>query len=483
MEAQLKAVVEYIIASRRALGANSSGAEGVVTTQFSHLKQLFQKGAESVSEASAVLHALSTPSVVDAFSAEQRKDLATALTGAGIVASPEKAGRTTKASLQTHNFLHNYLTNDDWNALVGDAVLTDKLAVIVNRSLKLGLTNPSEMTIVANIALLFVASRLSPTAEQGYALVLEYKKLNKVRRVGVTQTLASFPCDVQEFCARHGDAFDASDQPIASRVGADVLASMRQRIAARRSHKSLASGVETAASSSSAGATAQAMLAAMASMMCGHQNRQIPIQMCGPPHRQFQIQMGGPLTDVGGSSSFQEQAQVPAPKAIGVPPPRLAIKDAPETDESGSPPGMKDGTQQPQTLAEMEREMQEALANKAADARQKKIAEQAGIDANSGASAKGDKSSPKSAAKALKGSPKPKLAHGSPSAKACSPKSTLAKRPSITIERSRSQVLARTGSPGKGQSKAFAFQGSDTKPALKRARKWLEDEHNIVLNS
>ena len=87
---------------------------------------------------------------------------------------------------------------------------------------------------------------------------------------------------------------------------------------------------------------------------------------------------------------------------------------------------------------------------------------------------KGTVKQPKPKSKAKEPQPKKKVQKPASKSEAKKP---VSKNPSVNVERSRNQVLGRTGLIGPGQTKTFSFNvyGSEEK-AMKEANKWLQNE-------
>ena len=244
MQQQLQSVASFIVATAAAL--DSAAVDGVRATQTTHLATLFKRTESSVDDAAATLRLLSgegeqAVNITTAFTNDQHKLLASAVAtrmgGGGVVSSPASSAR---AQVQTHLHMSNYLTRAEWTQLMDASIpMRDKINILVDRSLQIGLCNPSELSVVSIIAGLSVATCTTLGPDESHSLLKEFKRIIKVRRVGVAQTVVTFPKEVSDFMALHGDCYSADHAPIACPVSVDAIERLRLSMGARKTHKTL----------------------------------------------------------------------------------------------------------------------------------------------------------------------------------------------------------------------------------------------------
>lgn len=487
----IRAVAEYVNTSRLALGPGEA-MDRLEKNQFENLKVLLTSTKCKVDEASSVMKALSSGSdgIQAAFSEDQRKALAgviAAATNAGAVALVQPA-TIRKVGTQAHLHMHHYLTRADWSILVDGVRIDQKLEVIVNRALQIGCTNPSELSVVAFIAIVAVAGRITFGPDESHALVVEYKRMNKLRRNSFAQSCASFPRSVHDFLITNPDAYDPSDPPVECLVSSEAIEQRRLGMAARKTHKTLSPTSSTQiAMGSTSSSNIQECMALMANAMMRMQSQApgggarealplVTLARPTPPKRRNGLlpplaltdaSQGGDAADaaLGNNTDDQEAGSL---KTLGEgSTPALARKGAQPGGEELAQPGGdgpgEDGSKPELSLDDMIADMQKGLKRK----RDENDAD-AEVAAGPHGEARGKGKAKAAAATLLK---KPAIAPKKVHAK--TPKGA---KPSICVEWSRSHVLARTGMSGPGQTKTFKFKGENTAGATKSARSWLVAE-------
>ena len=492
MLSKLKAVAEYISAASAAVG--SDAADGIRQVQTAELKRAFANLSPSIEDKVGVLKALASDGdVALAFTEEQRKSLAAAVVEPSQVVATSGEG-SSKAAVQTNLHLHCYLCASDWDAIQGGGPLDEKLNVIVKRCLRIGLTNPSEMTSVSAVALVGIATNTTFTPDQSLALLHSFKTAIKARRPGKAQTLKTFPVAVGDFVAQFPDAYDTGCGPIDSRVSASDIDARRMCIPARKTHKTLQSSAPALPALGNAGALAQQQcMAAFASMLLQqqqqhqHKNRSSlitflddhshsPIRAALPPASPTPLALQDGV--VGNRSTDKDDGVENKGDGMSA----ASNIASPVVTRPGDSPSPGSAS----SLDDMVKEMQSAMGQKAAAS---KAAAACGADgpqpeghpAPQGAAKRAAKGKAKGKGKAKaasKAAAKAKAAGKPSSPSAAHGKSSQGKtkRPSMGVEWTRFQVQARTGRPGIGQSKAFPFQGNNPDQAKKKARTWLAEK-------
>ena len=158
MLCRIRAVADYVNASKAAIPHSSTLLTSLQEGQLNHLTSLIKSCTLDVAEAAAVLNVLaadsSDPAVAAAFTVEQRAVLAEAVvaTKTTVGESASGTGVVAKQRAQTHYYFYNYLTEDDWKTVfVGNPM--NSVKVLATRAHTIGLVYPSELTVVAIIAM------------------------------------------------------------------------------------------------------------------------------------------------------------------------------------------------------------------------------------------------------------------------------------------------------------------------------------------
>ena len=201
---------------------------------------------------SQVLEALGDSS--NPFPAPVNESLASALLD--IVAS--QAGGFTRddtgSKQQSCRTLYNYLVDSLWAALGSTDSVDNKLRLMSDFMLStLGLRRPSEPTQVLAVAIIHVASGLSPNPDHAYRHVHDLKSIMKTKRSFVrgVENIRVFPEDPADFQRLFPSAYLPGAPPVACRVDiASVLERCRADvIPARNSSSKVASHRGRAAAS------------------------------------------------------------------------------------------------------------------------------------------------------------------------------------------------------------------------------------------
>lgn len=446
MFARLNVVADYVCASKAALGEDSAAVTSLQNTQVDHLKTVFATGRMDLDDAAAVLQSLAADgkgSVAKAFTSEQRRTLAEAVANASGGNTQQPMVASGKSKLQTHYHFHQYLTESDWKVLMTTSDNNSKLSTLVKRAHKVGLTHPSELTVVAIVAIVTSTARTNIAAEEAHSLVLEYKRLNKAKRAagaGLAQTMQTFPRSVDEFVAAHPAAFSDGEAPVQCPFDEEDVERARNNLAARKSHRSLSgtSGTRSSCSSPSSQSPAS-LVTALASAIMSQYNRQTrdpePVLVFNkhkPPQPLLPCAPSSPATSFPALTDGKPLVASP-PEAHGA----AALEHG--DDDMPDPPTSRKVTKK--ALDDIINDVCGALDHKKGRA----------------------EGSTKSETLMLK---RPAAAAGA----------STARRPSLTVLSSRSSVVCRTGQPGPGNSKTFTFNKGEEAAAKKKGEAWLREK-------
>ena len=168
------AIANYVGAYKRMGSADASAK--VQADQAEHVMLLLKSEVLAVDDAAALISPMvDGGSILATFSAEQRQSMAAAVQVATTIAeeSPAKAQGQTS---QTHYFFHNYMSEGDWKMMLGNVDSYGKVNTLVTRALAIGLTHPSELTVVALIALITVTSRTPVHPETAHSLLKDQQE-------------------------------------------------------------------------------------------------------------------------------------------------------------------------------------------------------------------------------------------------------------------------------------------------------------------
>lgn len=443
MLARIKTVVDFINVSKSAVG--EAAASKIQKEQLRHLLVSLTSTNLQLDEAAAIMKYFSTDAdgaVKGAFSDEDRIALASA-----VVAAPQ--GRaddapSTKAQNQTHYYMHKYLTESDWKLIMSSSDTTAKLRTIVNRAGSIGLTHPSELSVVAMVAIITSSSRVPFGAEAVHNLVRDCKRMIKGTRLNAKQSCRTFPRMVEDYMKSFPGAY-ATEQPAECPLTDDQIERERGGLAARKSHRTLS---QQPAGLPAAGSSLSSLVTSLASAIVGtmaHRKPEIPITILG--------EAGGGQGSHGGFAGSGHHVHSPfKPIAGGSPlPPVLALQDAPRSDAQASPEQSPPATRRAASLSSMDETL--AALSTLFGAEKKKEGVKAAMKRPAAATA---------AAEDAEGD-----ADGEPTGEPH-------RRPTLNVISTRNNVCVRTGVKGPGQSKCFSYSADGNQEgAKKKAKKWL----------
>lgn len=426
MLSRIKTVVDFIVASKAALG-ESDATTAIYNQQMKSLTEHLSATRVPLDEAAAIMKYLSTDAdspALTAFKDADRVRLVQSLTTSSDVAALSSPGKSLN---QTHYYMHKYLTESDWKVLTSSTDTQQKIRCIVDRAIKIGLTHPSELSVVAMIAIITSSSRVPFGPSEVHNMVTEYKRMNKGLRGVVKQTSRTFPRSVEDFVASFPEAY-GDEKPHQCPLTDDQIERERSTMAARKSHRTLS---QQGGCMPAAGSNVSSMITSLASAIMGTMARRNEpnITLLQPPVR--------------------APASVPPAQLLALPTPTaavpLALLDASAADDSQTS-HQSSPTPTPATRA--------AAAASSIDSVLGELGGVLGGD--------GPRKRP-AAAQSMK-RPAAALPDGA---------HVAAKRPSVTVVSTRNCVTARTGLPGPGQTKSVSIVDGDEETAKQKATDWL----------
>jgi hypothetical protein len=456
MLATFEAVSDLVLSSKRALGGDSESFLKLQETQYVHLKGVVQSQRIGAAEAAAAMEGLNSNSrVTAAFTKEHLTGLANAL-AQQMSGESHSAGtnpnQQQKQPQQINYNVHKYMTKDDYECMGKPYTDREKLGRLVEICHRIGLIYPTELTVVAIIAVLKLSSHTALSPDDTHKLVVEFKRLNKTRRNVHMYTVQHFPSNPADFIKSFPSAFGSDCVHCTPFNDVDVEMA-RSAIAARKTHRSLAASTHISSSSAGTGQHQQhqqhgdlpfGLLANALMMHFGARNvrsddRDIPIDYLNrrsedsPP---LSLSETRSPTSIVSSPATKYHGSIPQHPLPALPALPLALEAAPSASASSGPASVQIAEGAPGLGKSSS--FDEAI-DEVASALQKK-----------------------------KGKPSTE-AHKRPAA------SGLESKMSISVVASRNTVTARTGRSGAGSTKSFGY---DTDPAEAKAsaEAWLRSQ-------
>ena len=241
---KVNAVIAFLKAAHPTMGCTDAWA-GIVKSQVNAIIDFVGASPPTIDDASLALSALSDQPASVVFPDADRSAIAIAITTAASLtpsSSPPVAPTScVRPGSQSHFFMYNYMTEEDWNLLLMQSSPGMKMKVIVDRGLTIGLVYPSEKTIVSIIAIVIVASNTMLSSSEAYNLLDQLKRAWKTyrRSVPFEQTCAQFPPSVADFEKAYPGRYSVDAPPVISRLSIALIEDLRSTLAARKTHRSL----------------------------------------------------------------------------------------------------------------------------------------------------------------------------------------------------------------------------------------------------
>ena len=211
--------------------------------QIENLSSLINNSSIGLDEATQFLEALGAPSPFEASeiaklsSHMQRKCVASGTIHTGLDVQQ-------KGKMQNHMYMYNYFSKDDWEHLRSEASNIDnRISVVVDRCLTIGLFFPTEKTYSSLLSIIAVAGRELWDAETSYAHLQNLKTRFKSQRKAKIEIegrgkriIDKFPVSFVDFRSIVDDVeYDAVLPP----VSVSLIEQRRSIMATRRSHKAV----------------------------------------------------------------------------------------------------------------------------------------------------------------------------------------------------------------------------------------------------
>ena len=241
---KVNAVIAFLKAAHPTMGGTDAWA-GIVKSQVNAIVDFVGASPPTIEDASLALSALSEQSASVVFPEADRSAIAIAITTAASStassSAPIAATSHMRPGSQSHFFMYNYMTEEDWNLLLMQSSPGIKMKVIVDRGLSIGLVYPSEKTIVSIVAIVILVSNTVLSSSEAYNLLDQLKRAWKTHRRSVQfeQTCAQFPPAVADFQQSYPGRYSVDAPPVISRLSIALIEDLRSTLAARKTHRSL----------------------------------------------------------------------------------------------------------------------------------------------------------------------------------------------------------------------------------------------------
>lgn len=241
---KVEAVVGFLSSAKAIMGENPSWP-GLVSSQARAIIEFAQSAPPNLEDATKALGVLAGDEAASHIDEASRSSIAAAITSSieksvvdPVVVGPQVVAR---AACQSHFFLYNYLTSEDWDALLAQSIVSLKMKVLVSRGLAIGLGNPSEKTFVSILAITIVAAQSSMSSVEAHTLLADLKRMWRTARASqvVKQTCSQFPPSAADFQKMFPGLFSDSAPPVVCRLSIAAIEDVRMSLAARKTHKSL----------------------------------------------------------------------------------------------------------------------------------------------------------------------------------------------------------------------------------------------------
>lgn len=245
---KVDAVIAFLNAAHTTMGGTAAWP-GIVQSQVHAIVDFVGSSPPTIVEASSALSSLAGPPASIVFSAGDRSAIATAITTSATASTPSALPtappQCSRAGNQTHFFMCNYMTEEDWTAILMQSVPSMKMKVLVERGLDIGLKYPSEKTMVSVVAIVIVASQTMLSSAECHTLLDQLKRMWKTTRQSKQseQTCAHFPPAVADFEKTYPGRYAQDAPPVISRVSIALIEDLRSSLAARKTHRSLSAPV------------------------------------------------------------------------------------------------------------------------------------------------------------------------------------------------------------------------------------------------
>ena len=487
MLSRLNAIVNFVVTTRHAMGSSHESSVKVTQEQRDYALHLIRNTTLDIVETTEVIRFIQSDAFASAFGSDTARDFnAAILNNTTSTSDGMHKGRPTS---QVHYFMANYVHAKEWHALKSTDHI-GMLYLLVHRAHAIGLVFPSELSVANLVSIIKVIdaanSRSEMTADDTHKLILEYKRINKLKRKGVPRTLDHFPESVADFMTSYPAVYTADDPPVQCPFNTVDVDRARSTTAARKSHRSLqgASGStqELINKNSPLGHLQQLTSALMQHVMSNSTRRDsdIELQFTNPRSSPRQSMLALQDGSVHGPSMHRGRSSEDVGSGTDGTPAKAPVNAAPTTET-------------PSEVASAIAAVQAAMAAKSAGAESKakaaakvKAAAKAKSKAAAKATAKAAVAKPPAkpplmdrTSGADAGSAKKRPASAAPIAKRPAAATGAAKKPagkpdkpSLSVVKCRWTVLARTGIPGPGMCKVFRYEG-DTTDAWAAASEWL----------
>jgi hypothetical protein len=393
------------------------------------------------------------------------------------VSASSSVSQSPSSKLQNFESLHLYFGLEQWDALRSSMSADQKMDLIVSHAVTLGLRFPMEPTVQKIVGLYCMMSNgYNQAMSLAGSMKLEFVKFAKkrVKALGIsppTSLVLKLPVDTRDFQRAYPSLYQTvfiDGPPVACPLDLGKLKAVQSSIPMRITHKDMRPAPHHDPSNN----PMQAMLSLLMQTLGQGKGEAIPIQLLRPP------QKAAPPPELqlfaGSSSSGSNNGFVAKQLAIGDEQQVISDEDVAEPQQpfAMSPGSSALACRTPakpahtMSVAESTDLILASISDRTkrnAAVRKREAAEisASGADTAAAARAKAKAAGKKAAAPVCKAGAKAKGKSGA----------------TVSVERSRNQVLARTGQAGLGNSKSFKYKTEKDIPAARRsATRWLTDK-------
>ena len=451
MISRMEAITNFVIVTRTAMGPTHEKSVKTVQDQRDHALQVIRLSNLDIVGTTDLIKFIQSDTFANAFGPDSVAEFVEATLGNPTATTDGFCkGRPTS---QVHYYFCNYLTDGDWASL-RKSDHTGMLYIMQRRAHAIGLVYPSELTVSSIVSIVKVVDAAGgsreDTAEETHKLIVEYKRINKLKRHGVPKTLDTFPEATSEFTAKYPGTYSVDNGPVPCPYDVLDVDRAKSTTAARKSHKSLqptSSSELVAGKGSSLSHLQQLTSALMQHVMRNSRGQADPgpsnllIYGSPPPARKQQLALRDGSSSYGGNTDELDGGIIsPDSASVGEASPALSVKAPLGATKA---PGVSNPAAVGAAIAAVQTAMAEMAAKAMATA----------------------KKSAKASAAAIVTAHKRPAAAPDEAAGKCS-------KPSISDIKCRSCVTARTGLPGLGMTRSIKYE-DDSTDAKAEAAEWL----------
>ena len=230
MLSHYNAAVEYIKNEKAFLGDDHAGVVATSQAQLKHFVDSLPSFDRDVTVSGDLLARIRGDDS-EAFTLDQRRSIASAVSVHMRGVSTGSTPGTNDTKTQTHMFMYKWLPNELWDTLMNAELSQEQVfSAIIDWFLKIGLRFPDDETVKQIIGIMNCCEPQGDhtDAAKNYASVHLFKRRLRAKRdtYGGATTFSVFPEDAEEFETLYPDRYD---EPGAPRVSLDLIREMTHK--------------------------------------------------------------------------------------------------------------------------------------------------------------------------------------------------------------------------------------------------------------